>query len=298
MVSLMYIFQLFLITAQKQTLALIVTLAAGVSNILLDALLILIFDMGIKGAAIASVLGQSVGGVIPFLYFIFNKKSLLRFRLTLLDASACLKACSNGISEMIENISEGFVGMLYNYHLMRIVGEAGVDAYGAIHVTWTIFTLLFVGFNEAAIPIIAFQYGANNKKELHNLFRIWRNIILVMSVCMFLLVEITAPALADLFMEKGTDLMAMTLRGFRISAFSLLLIGINYFATSFFTALNNGLVSGIISLLVMLVYPLLTVTGLSVMLGIDGIWWSFVVTGFLGVISSIAAFVRFRKSYS
>lgn len=298
MVSFMYVFQLFLITAQKQALALIVTLSAGVTNIALDALLIIVFDMGIWGAAIASVAGQAVGGIVPLIFFIFNKKTSLRFRPTILKAGVCLKACSNGVSEMIENIAEGFVGMLYNQRLMHLAGEAGVDAYGAIHVTWTIFTLLFVGFNEAAIPVVAFHYGAGNRDELNNLFRIWRKIILVLSAGMFVVVGSTAPFLADIFMEKGTDLMDMTVRGFRICAFSLLFIGINYFATSFFTALNNGLVSGVISLLVMLVYPAVTVTVLSNLSGIDGVWFSLVVTGLLGAVSSFIAFTRYRKSYS
>ena len=298
MVSFMYIFQLFLITAQKQALALIVTLSAGVTNIALDALLIIVFDMGILGAAIASVAGQAVGGIVPLIFFIFNKKTSLRFRPTILKAGVCLKACSNGVSEMIENIAEGFVGMLYNQRLMHLAGETGVDAYGAIHVTWTIFTLLFVGFNEAAIPVVAFHYGAGNRDELNNLFRIWRKSILVLSAGMFVVVGSTAPFLADIFMEKGTVLMDMTVRGFRICAFSLLFIGINYFATSFFTALNNGLVSGVISLLVMLVYPAVTVTVLSNLSGIDGVWFSLVVTGLLGAVSSFIAFTHYRKSYS
>ena len=298
MVSFMYIFQLFLITAQKQTLALVVTLAAGVTNIVLDALLIIVFDMGIRGAAIASFAGQAVGGIIPLIFFIFNKKTSLRFRPTALKAGVCFKACSNGVSEMIENIAEGFVGMLYNNRLMHFAGEAGVDAYGAIHVTWTIFTLLFVGFNEAAVPVVAFHYGAGNREELSNLFRIWRKIILVLSAGMFVAVEIAAPVLADLFMEKGTDLMDMTVRGFRICAFSLLFIGIGYFATSFFTALNNGLISGMISILVMLVFPAITVTVLSYFSGIDGIWASLTVTGILGAVSASVAFARHRKDYT
>ncbi len=297
MVSLLYVFQLFLITADKQGLALLVTIASGVTNIALDALLIIVFDMGITGAAIASLMSQTVGGIVPLIYFMTNKNAALHFRLTSLDIRACLKACGNGVSEMIENIAEGFVGMLYNYQLMRLAGEAGVDAYGAIHVTFTIFTLLFVGFNEAAIPVVGFHYGAENKSELKNLFRIWGEVILMLSLGMFAIVELFAPFLSDLFVEKGTSLMDMTLRGFRICGFSLLFLGINYFATSFFTALNNGLVSGVISLLVMLVFPFITATGLPVFFGLDGIWASLAATGLLGTISSCTAFIWGRKRY-
>ncbi|MCR4741157.1 MAG: MATE family efflux transporter [Lachnospiraceae bacterium] len=297
LVSLMYVFQLFLITAEKQTLAFLVTLSAGITNIILDALLIIVFDMGLRGAAIASVTGQTVGTVIPLIYFLVNKNAALHFRLTALKASVCLKSCGNGVSEMIENIAEGFVGMLYNYQLLRFAGEAGVDAYGAVHVTFTVFTLLFVGFNEAAIPVVGFHYGSGNRAELKNLFRIWGRIMLTLSAGMFVLVEFLAPLLADLFVEKGTDLMDMTIRGFRICGISLLFLGINYFATSFFTALNNGLVSGIISLLVMLVFPFVTVMGLPAFLDIDGIWASLAVTGLLGTLSSCIAFARERKRY-
>lgn len=295
--SLAYVFQLFLITANQQKMAVFFTLASGITNIGLDALFILVFDWGIRGAAIASVIAQMISGLIPMAYFASGKNQILRLFPVKLERSPCLAACSNGASEMIENLAEGFVGTLYNMQLIKLAGEAGVSAYGAILNIWSLLTLLFIGFDEAVVPVIAYHYGAKNENELKNLVRICLSIVGVTSLIMFAFVEIGASGLAGLFIHNNDELLAMTTFGFRICGISLLFLGVNYFATSFFTALNNGLVSGILSALVMLIFPALTVMTLPVWFGIDGIWISKSVTAAAGFICAVTAFIWGRKRY-
>ncbi len=295
--ALVYVFQLFLITANQQKMALFFTLASGIANIGLDALFILVFHWGLRGAAIASVIAQMISGLTPMFYFASGKNKILRLFPVKLELSPFLAACSNGASEMIENLAEGFVGTLYNMQLIKIAGEAGVSAYGAILNIWSLLTLLFIGFNEAAVPVIAYHFGAKNEKELKNLVRICLSIVGVSSLIMFAFVEIGASGLAGIFIHNNDELLAMTTFGFRVCGISLLFLGGSYFATSFFTALNNGLVSGILSALVMLVFPALTVMTLPVWFGIDGVWASKSVTAVAGFICAVIAFIWGRKRY-
>ncbi len=295
--SLAYVFQLFLITADKQKLAVLFTLSSGVADIVLDALLILVFPLGLKGAALASVAAQMISGLGPMIYFASGRNKTLRLAPVKLELSPCLAACSNGASEMIENLAEGFVGTLYNLQLIKLAGEAGVSAYGAILNVWNILMLLFVGFDEAVVPVIAFHYGAKNEKELKNLFRICTTIIGVTSLIMFAFVEIGASGLAGIFIHNDEELLKISAFGFRICGISLLFVGYNYFATSFFTALNNGLVSGILSALIMLIFPALTVMTLPGLFGLEGVWASRTVTAAAGFLCSLTAFIRCRKRY-
>ncbi|MCR4657147.1 MAG: MATE family efflux transporter [Lachnospiraceae bacterium] len=295
--SLLYCFELFLVTAGQQKFALFVTIYTGIINCFLDAFFIIVLKWGLKGAALASVISQGTACLIPLLYFMFSKKSLLRFRPAMPRASVCLKACGNGLSEMIENIAQGAIGILYNIQLLKLAGEDGVAAYGVVMNIWLVYTLLLVGFNEAAIPVIAYHYGAQDKDELKNLFRICLRIMGISCLVMFVLTELFAPLMADIFLERGTDLIALSVRAFRICGFSLLFIGVNYFATSFFTALNDGLVSGLISVFVMLVFPFVTVMILPIFFSIDGIWASISVTNVLGFVVAAIAFIWGRKKY-
>ncbi len=295
--ALAYVFQLFLITADRQKMAVLITLASGVTNIGLDALFILVFHWGLTGAAIASVVAQMMSGLGPMIYFASGKNRILHLYPVKLELSPCLAACSNGASEMIENLAEGFVGALYNMQLIKLAGEAGVSAYGAILNIWNILTLLFVGFDEAVVPVVAFHYGAKNEKELKNLFKICMTIVGVASLIMFIFVELGASGLAGIFIHNNDELLNVTTFGFRICGISLLFLGCNYFSTSFFTALNNGLVSGILSSLIMLVFPVLTVMTLPVLFGLEGVWVSRAVTSAAGFICAVTAFVWGRKRY-
>ncbi len=292
-----YVFQLFLVTADRELMAVLITLGSGVTNIALDALFILVFHWGLAGAAIASLIGQALAGIVPLVYFASGKNKTLKFSPVKLEFSVCAKACGNGLSEMIENLSEGFVGFLYNMQLVKLAGESGVSAYGAILNIWSILTLVFLGYDEAIVPVVAYHYGAKNEKELKNLFRLSLIIVGTASVAMFVLVELAAGGFAGLFIHDDPDLLKVTIHGFRICGFSLLFIGCNYFATSFFTALNNGFVSGLLSFLIMLVFPVLTVMTLPGMFEMEGVWISKVITAVAGSISSGIAFVSCRKKY-
>ena len=295
--ALAYVFQLLLITADQQKMAVLITLAAGVTNIGLDALFILVFHWGIKGAAIASVIGQAISGLVPLFYFASGRNRILKLRPAKLELPVCTQTCSNGVSEMIENLAESFVGMLYNMQLIKIAGEAGVSAYGAILNIWNILTLLFIGFNEAIVPVIAYHYGAGNEKELKNLFKNCLIIVGATSLILFAFVEIGAFGLAAIFIHKNDELLKVTVYGFRICGISMLFLGCNYFATSFFTALNDGLVSGLLSAFIMLVFPVLTVMTMPGLFGMDGVWFSRSVTAMMGFGCSVFAFIWGKKKY-
>lgn len=285
------------VNKDPEKMAVLITLAAGVTNIGLDALFILVFHWGIKGAAIASVIGQAISGLVPLYYFASGKNRILKLHPAKLELPVCTQTCSNGVSEMIENLAESFVGMLYNMQLIKIAGEAGVSAYGAILNIWNILTLLFIGFNEAIVPVIAYHYGAGNEKELKNLFKNCLIIVGATSLILFAFVEIGAFGLAAIFIHKNDELLKVTVYGFRICGISMLFLGCNYFATSFFTALNDGLVSGLLSAFIMLVFPVLTVMTMPGLFGMDGVWFSRSVTAMMGFGCSVFAFIWGKKKY-
>ena len=295
--ALLYAFQLFLVTVGQQKFVLLINIYTGVTNCLMDAVFIIVLKWGLTGAALASVISEATACLIPLFYFLFSPNSIFRFRFARPEIRVCLQACGNGASEMIENIAQGVIGILYNFQLLNLAGEDGVASYGAVMNIWLIFSLLVIGFNEASVSVIAYHYGAEDRKELKNLFRICLRIMAVSSLVMFVLTELFAPEFADIFLEKGTPLIGLAIRAFRICGFSLLFMGVNYFATSFFTALNNGLVSGLLSAFTMLFCPLVTVMLLPLVFSVDGIWASISVTNLLGFLLSVAVFLWGRKKY-
>ena len=297
--ALQYAFQLFLITSGEEVRAFVYTLIAGVINIGLDAFLMLVLKMGVAGAAVGTVLAQAAGGLLPLTYYCSRKreKMLIRFRWTRIKWKPILDACFNGISEMIENLTESLTGFLYNMELMRVAGEAGVDAYGSLMYTQMIFTLVFVGFNESVVPLIAYHYGAKNRKELRSLFRKCIGILFVFSVVFFAVSELLAVPVSELFADGDTGIAALTVRGFRIGSFSLIFIGTAMFIPSLFTALNNGLVSGMLTIFEMLVFPAAAVVILSRAFGMDGIWHSLNASWILSVLFCAAVLHGMKGRY-
>ena len=274
--ALQYAFQLFLITSGEEVRAFVYTVIAGAVNIGLDALLILVLKMGVAGAAVGTILAQVTGGALPLTYYCSRKRKgmLIRFRWTRMKWKPILDACVNGISEMVENLTQSLTGFLYNMELMRVSGEAGVDAYGSLMYAQLIFTLAFVGFNESVVPLIAYHYGADNRAELRSLFRKSIGILFAFSVVFFAVSELLAVPVSALFSDGNTGIAALTVRGFRIGSFSLIFMGAAMFIPSLFTALNNGLVSGGLTVFEMLVFPAVAVLILSRAFGMDGIWHS------------------------
>ncbi len=291
------LFQTFLTTAQKPKLGLFCTLAAGVTNMILDALFVAVFGWGIVGAAIATGLSQMVGGVLPLVYFLRPNDSLLRLAPTRMELAPLAKACGNGSSELMSNISMSLVSMLFNHQLIRLAGEDGVASYGVLmHVNF-IFLAIFIGYTIGAAPIIGYHYGAENRGEVKNILSKSLRLMAGVGVAMTLLAWLLAGPLAMVFVGYDEGLMAMTRHAFHICALMFLVAGVNIFTSSFFTALNNGAVSAIIAFLRGLVFQCLSVLILPVLLGLDGIWWAVVVADFCSFLVSAAFLLAKQKKY-
>lgn len=274
-------FQSFFVTAEKPHLGLAVTIISGVTNMVLDALFVAVFRWGLAGAAAATALSQVVGGFFPLCYFFRTNSSRLKLTGTHFDGKALLKACTNGSSELISNISMSLVSMLYNVQLIKYAEEDGVAAYGVLMYVNMIFLAAFIGYSVGTAPVIGYHFGAENHSELKSLLRKSLLIIAVFSLAMLGLSQLLASPLSKIFVGYDPALLALTQRGFAIFSFSFLFAGFCIYGSSFFTALNNGLVSALISFLRTLVFQIAAVLILPVFWGIDGIWVSIVAAEFL-----------------
>ena len=294
---LQYEFQSFFVTAEKPQLGLAVTIAAGMTNMVLDALFVAVFSWGLPGAAAATAISQCVGGLLPLIYFVRPNSSLLRLTKTKYDGGALLKACTNGASELMSNISMSIVSMLYNVQLIKYAGEDGVAAYGVLMYVNMIFLAAFIGYSVGTAPIIGYNYGAGNHDELKNLLKRSLKIIGTFSVVMVIAAEVLARPLAVIFVGYDQGLLELTLRGFIIYSFSFLFSGIAIFGSSFFTALNDGLISALISFLRTLIFQVAAVLIFPLILGIDGIWISIVAAELMAAIVTSLFLVTKRKKY-
>ncbi len=291
---LQYEFQSFFVTAQKPQLGLAVTMAAGIANMVLDALFVALFQWGLVGATACS---QAVGGIIPLLYFFRPNTSLLRLTKTSFDKTALIKTCVNGSSELMSNISMSLVGMLYNMQLMKYAGEDGVAAYGVLMYVNLVFLAAFIGYAVGTAPVISYHYGAGGQEELKSMLRKSFVIIGIFSVSMLALAEGLAKPLATLFVGYDQKLMELTLRGFMIYSFSFLFAGIAIFGSSFFTALNNGLVSALISFLRTLVFQVAAVLIFPLIWEIDGIWLSICAAEMMAAAVTLLFLAGQRRKY-
>jgi len=291
------LFQSFLVTAEKPTLGLIVTIAAGVTNMALDALFVAVFGWGVKGAAAATALSQCVGGIIPLVFFCRKNDSLLRLGKARFDRIALISTCTNGMSELVTNISMSVVSILYNFQLMKLAGENGVAAYGAVMYISFIFVAVFLGYSIGSGPVIGFHYGAQNHKELKSLFRKSNTIVLLASILLAAIAFSLASPLAKLFIGSKQDLLDMTVIAFRYYAISVLFSGFGIFGSAFFTALNNGLVSATISFLRTLLFQIVSVLVLPLFFGIDGVWYSLFTAEILSMLITFMFYHTQRKKY-
>nr|WP_306812192.1 MATE family efflux transporter [Frisingicoccus caecimuris] len=290
-------FQSFFVAAEKPHLGLVVTIAAGVTNMTLDALLVAVFSLGLVGAAAATAISQCVGGIIPLIYFLCPNSSILRLTRTKFDGRALFKACTNGASELMSNISMSIVGMLYNMQLIKYAGENGVAAYGVLMYVNFIFLAAFIGYSVGTAPIIGYNYGSGNHSELKNLLKKSLCLIGIFSVAMVVAAEGLAHPLASMFVGYDLELFKMTLRGFMIYSFSFLFSGMAIFGSSFFTALNDGLISALISFLRTLVFQVAAVLIFPLIWGIDGIWVSIVAAELMAVSVTVMFLLMKRKKY-
>lgn len=294
---LQYEFQSFFVTAEKPQLGLIVTVAAGITNIALDALLVAVFPLGLSGAAAATALSQCVGGIVPLIYFSRPNSGRLRLGRAKYDGKALLKTCTNGSSELMSNISMSVVSMLYNVQLMKYAGEDGVAAYGVLMYVNMIFLAAFIGYSVGTAPVIGYHCGAGNHEELKSLLKKSLTLIGIVSVVMLIAAELLAKPLAMVFVGYDEGLLVLTLRGFVIYSFSFLFAGIAVFGSSFFTALNNGLVSALISFLRTLVFQAAAVLIFPLIWEIDGIWISIVAAELMAAVVTSLFLLGKRKKY-
>lgn len=291
------VFQSFLITAEKAQLGLFITVLAGVTNMVLDCVFIVPLQWGLAGAAIATAISQVVGGIVPLVYFLRKNDSLLRLTKTKFEGRILLRTCTNGSSELMSNVSASIVTMLYNFQLMRFAGEDGIAAYGVVMYVNFIFAAIFIGYSIGAAPVVGYHYGAQNHPELKNLFR--RSLVLMagFGVGMVVLAELLAQPLTKIFVGYDAGLYALTVRGFRIYSVSFLFAGVNIFGSAFFTALNSGVISAVISFLRTLVFQVIVVLALPAIFGIDGIWLAIIVAEALALLVTVIFFVTKRKQY-
>ena len=294
---LQYEFQYLCSTAGRPKLGLWVTVAAGVTNMVLDALFVAVFSWGVAGAAAASAVSQYVGGFVPFFFFVRKDAGELHLVKAPFDLRSLGKICSNGASELLSNVSMSVVGIFYNLQLMRYVGEDGVAAYGVLLYVCLIFLAVYIGYSVGAAPVISYHFGAKNYGELKSLLRKSLVIISISAVAMFAASELLAKPLTILFAASDPALMEITLRGFLIYSFSFLFAGFAIFGSSFFTALNNGLVSAIISFLRTVVFETPAVLTFPLIWDVDGIWLSTVGAEAVAAGVSMVFVVCLRKKY-
>lgn len=291
------IFQSFLAGAEKPKLGLIVTAIAGCANAVLDAVFIVAFEWGVVGAALATGIGQILGGGIPLIYFAKKNGSLLRFTKIGLEIKPILRACANGSSELLTNIASSVTSMLYNLQLMKFYGENGVSAYGVIMYVQLIFLALMLGYTIGSAPIVGFNYGAQNTDEMKNIFKKSVIVLALGGILLSGLAQSLAVPLAKLFVGYDAELYALTVRAFRLFSFAFIFSGVAIYSSGFFTALNNGLISAILSILRSLVFQVAFVFLLPYLFGTEGIWWAMFATEVCATAVAVCVLINRRKKY-
>lgn len=294
---LQYEFQCLFATAEKPTLGLYVTIAAGLTNMVLDALFVAVFSWGLQGAAAATALSQCVGGIVPLIYFARPNGSILRLGKTCFDKRALIKTCVNGSSELMSNISMSIVSMLYNVQLLKYAGENGIAAYGVLMYVSFIFQAVFIGYSVGTAPVISYHYGAGDSHELKGLLKKSLTLTGMFAVAMFAISYTLARPLSVIFVGYDEELLNLTVRAFSIFSFSFFFSGYSIFGSSFFTALGNGLVSAAISFMRTLLFQTAAVLIFPLFWKVDGIWLSIVVAEFMSVAVTVFFLQRNRKKY-
>lgn len=290
-------FQSFFVTAEKPQLGFAVTVGAGITNVVLDALFVALFKWGLVGAAIATAASQVVGGILPLFYFFRKNSSKLRLGKTVFQWFPLVRTCTNGVSEFVTNISMSFISILYNVQLMKYVGEDGVAAYGVIMYVNFIFISIYLGYSIGTAPLFGYNYGAQNHKELKNLLYKSIKIISIFSVIVFVAIELLAKPFSMLFIGYDKELLDITIYAFRIFSLSFLFAGINIFGSGFFTALNNGLVSAVIAFVRTMILEVAAVLILPIFFGVTGIWSSVVVAEICAMLITLILIYKLKNKY-
>lgn len=290
-------FQSFLVAAERPKLGLWLTVAAGLTNMAGDWLLVGILSWGVAGAAIATMVSAFVGGVVPLVYFLLPNKTPLRLTATRMEGRVLAQTCSNGSSEMMSNLSTSLVSILYNFQLIRLIGENGVAAFGVIMYANFIFIGVFMGYSIGAGPVISYHYGAGNREELRSLLGKSLAVMAVSCAGLTAAAVTLAGPLSRIFVGYDQDLLALTTRGFRLYSLSFLAMGFNIFGSAFFTALSNGLLSAAIAFLRTLLFQVTAIFILPLFLELDGIWLAVTAAELLTLVITAAFMVTQRKRY-
>lgn len=290
-------FSSFMIVAEKPTFGLAISIISGVTNMFLDFLFMYVFRMGVFGAALATGISQVVGVIVPLVYFISGKNKILKFTKTKIELSPMLQACVNGSSEMVTNLSMSLINILFNAKLMELVGANGVSAYGVIMYIGFLFVGTYVGYSVGSAPVISYHYGAGNKEELKSLLSKSLKLLGITALVMTALSEILARPLASIFASYDKELLELTVNAIRLYSLSYIISWFNIFASSFFTALNDGFVSALISFLRTLVFQVITILVLPNICGINGIWLSVLVAEIFSIIVSLICYAVNKKKY-
>lgn len=293
-----YGFQSFLIVAEKPKMGLVVTVLAGCTNMVLDYVLMAVCDMGVVGAALATGLSQCVGCLVPLFWFLSKKNtSALRFHKTKIEIRPILKACANGSSEMLTSVSGSITGILYNLQLMRYAGENGVASYGVVMYGAFVFIGVYMGYSNGSSPVMGYHYGAKNHEEMKNILKKSTRLLGTVAILLTLAAMFLAPVIAGIFVGYDRELFLMTTRAFRICAIPFLVMWFNMYTSSFFTALNDGAVSAAISFMRALVLPVICIIVFPLLMELDGVWMSLVMSEVLGVFVSLVFMLGKRKKY-
>lgn len=291
-------FQSFCVVAERPKMGLLLSVLSGLTNMVLDYLFIAVMGLGVSGAALATVCGYLVGGVLPVVYFLLPNKSPLRLVKTHLHSRMLFRSCTNGSSELMTNVSASLVTILYNRSLMTLAGEQGVAAYTVMMYVQFVFAAVLIGFSMGIAPVVSYQYGAGNTGELQNLFRKCLTVLLALSLAMTGLAQVLASPLSRVFVGYDAQLLEMTVHGFRQFALSFLFVGLNIFGSSFFTALGDGPVSAILAFFRTLFFQCGSILLLPRLLGLNGIWWATVLAEGLAVLVTVFFLVRGKGKYN
>lgn len=291
------VFQSFFTTAEKPALGFIVTVIAGFTNIIFDAVFVAGLSLGVEGAAVATCMSQAVGALIPIVYFSRKNNSLLRIGKTKCEFKMFLKTCANGSSEFVTNISVSVVSMIYNSRLMDMAGENGVSAYGVIMYVNFIFIAVLSGYAIGIAPVIGYNYGSRNNDELKNVFKKSLFIMAVFGVVLTLLAVGFSHPLAKLFVGYDESFFIMTKNALRIYSIGFIIMGFSIFGSAFFTALGNGIISALISFLRTFIFQIAAVIILPMILDLTGIWLSVPVSELFAFLITIFFFAKMRKKY-
>lgn len=290
------LYQILTITAGKPNVGLILTLIGGISNMVLDYIFIVPMDMGISGAALATGLGNLIPAILGSIYFM-KERSSLYFVKPKLDFEVIIKTCTNGSSEMVTNLSTGITTMLFNIVMMNMLGSDGVAAMTIVLYGQFLITSAYIGFSSGVAPVISYNYGDENQKELKKVIKYSVIFTLVSSVILYVISMIATPSIVGVFSPKGTNVYDIGYNGFILFGISFLVTGVNIFASSMFTAFSNGKISAIISFFRTFVFIVAGVLILPKFLGVNGIWLSVPVAEALSILISLMYINKYKHVY-